>query len=366
MTKQRQKPGRKPAICQSIELPLPPRGRDADWSSEAGRDLERQRPMPISGHVCIRILVGLVDERRNLDTIASAVLDVLTMHRVIELDAVTDLALRWDRTCPAWPGADRGAANHATGNARRCRYAAADLSNPGRALGGSASRPPGRMRGNIMAKSKPKQGRPANRAAERRRTKGPPPRGAETPTSDALEPSPELGRGRGRPTKFRPEFVPIAAEMCRLGATDMDLATAFGVTTATIWHWKSAHAAFLSATSVGKEAADERIEASLYHRAHGYSYNTEKVFLGPGGQVIRAQVVEHVPPCPTSMRLWLTNRRPAEWRDSSSKELTGPGGGPIEVAVVTDKREIARRILFALAEAHLIEHDKATEGGGDE
>jgi hypothetical protein len=36
------------------------------------------------------------------------------------------------------------------------------------------------------------------------------------------------------------------------------------------------------------------------------------------------------------------------------------------VAVVTDKREIARRILFALAEAHLIEHDKATEGGGDE
>jgi hypothetical protein len=98
MTKERQKPGRKPAIRQSLALALPPRGRDAEWSSVAGQDLAGQRPVMITGHVRIRILVSLVAEQRNLDSIAGALLDLLSAHRVIDLDAVADLALRWDRT----------------------------------------------------------------------------------------------------------------------------------------------------------------------------------------------------------------------------------------------------------------------------
>jgi hypothetical protein len=39
-------------------------------------------------------------------------------------------------------------------------------------------------------------------------------------------------------------YAKIAAQMCKLGATDADLAAAFGVTTVTIWNWQSRYEEF--------------------------------------------------------------------------------------------------------------------------
>ena len=50
-------------------------------------------------------------------------------------------------------------------------------------------------------------------------------------------PEPKKNKG-GRPTKYAPVFAKIAEQMCKLGATDADLAAAFGVTTPTIWNWQ--------------------------------------------------------------------------------------------------------------------------------
>jgi hypothetical protein len=36
-----------------------------------------------------------------------------------------------------------------------------------------------------------------------------------------------------------------------------------------------------------------------------------------------------VPPDPGAAKLWLTNRRPEEWRDKTSTELTGKDGAAI-------------------------------------
>jgi hypothetical protein len=91
-----------------------------------------------------------------------------------------------------------------------------------------------------------------------------------------------------------------------------------------IWRWRSEYREFCNALKVGKGPADDRVERSLYQRAVGYSYSTEKIFHHQG-VITRAQYVEHVPPDPGAAKLWLTNRRSDEWRDKTSTELTGGG-----------------------------------------
>ena len=103
---------------------------------------------------------------------------------------------------------------------------------------------------------------------------------------------------------------------------DFDLAQEFGVTTDTIWRWRSKYPEFSDATLEGKEAFDKRAERSLALRAVGYSYHSEKVFQYEG-QIIRTQIVEHVPPDVNACRLWLMNRRPSEWRDRQEVKLDG-------------------------------------------
>jgi len=144
--------------------------------------------------------------------------------------------------------------------------------------------------------------------------------GLDVPTPSDLEAGDMGGPGAGRPEDYRPEYVAIARGMCRLGATDFDLAQEFGVTTATIWLWRSKHEEFLNATLEGKEAFDNRAERSLAMRAVGYSYHSEKVFQYEG-QIVRAEIVEHVPPDVNACRLWLMNRRPDKWRDKSEVKL---------------------------------------------
>ena len=124
----------------------------------------------------------------------------------------------------------------------------------------------------------------------------------------------------GRPDGYRPEYAAIAHAMCRLGATDFDLAQEFNCTTPTIWRWRSKHGEFFNATMAGREVFDDRVERALAMRAVGYSYHSEKVFQFEG-QVVRAQVVEHLPPDTNACRFWLMNRRPEQWREKQEVKL---------------------------------------------
>ncbi len=137
----------------------------------------------------------------------------------------------------------------------------------------------------------------------------------------------------GRPTDYRQEYADQAAKLCALGATDYELADFFGVDTRTIYRWKNVHEEFCQAVTCGKERADERVERALFNRAVGYTFESEKVF-NHQGEILRAATVEHVPPDPGAAKLWLTNRRPDQWRDKVQAELTGPNGGPVQIAAV--------------------------------
>lgn len=126
----------------------------------------------------------------------------------------------------------------------------------------------------------------------------------------------------GRPSPYKPEFPEQARKLCELGATDVELADFFEVSVVTIWAWQRRHEDFLKAIKVGKEQADDRTERSLFHRANGYTFESEKVFQFRG-QIVRAQTREHVPPDTTACIFWLKNRRPELWRDRQEQHHSG-------------------------------------------
>lgn len=118
----------------------------------------------------------------------------------------------------------------------------------------------------------------------------------------------------GRPSSYKPEFAAQAEKLCALGATDMELADFFEVDVRTIYRWKHDNDQFCQALKVGKDVLDDRVERSLYQRAVGYSFNSEKIFHFQG-VITRADTVEHVPPDTGAAMSWLKNRRGEQWRE---------------------------------------------------
>jgi hypothetical protein len=127
--------------------------------------------------------------------------------------------------------------------------------------------------------------------------------------------------GRGRPTKYKPEYVQIAKQLAKLGAIDADLADAFQVRISTIRLWMNIHPEFSEAIKAGKQAANKRVERSLYERANGYNYPAVKIFMPAGSkQPIVVHYGEHCPPDVGAAFIWLKNRDPDRWRDVQNVE----------------------------------------------
>lgn len=133
----------------------------------------------------------------------------------------------------------------------------------------------------------------------------------------------------GRPTKYRDKFPVQAEKLCKLGATDAEMADFFGVDERTIYRWKDEHDEFCQALTRGKILADAEIADSLFHRAKGYSHSAIK-FHVVNGTVVETPYTEHYPPDTPAATLWLKNRQPAKWRDRQDVNLSGEvslGGG---------------------------------------
>lgn len=138
---------------------------------------------------------------------------------------------------------------------------------------------------------------------------------------------------RGRPSAYEEKFAAQAEKLCALGATDQEIADFFEVDVRTIYRWKHDHDAFCQALKVGKEAADERVERSLYQRAIGYEQDEVKIFMPAGAaEPVYAPYRAKVAPDTTAAIFWLKNRRSKEWRDK--QEVEHSGGVKIERVVV--------------------------------
>jgi len=140
-----------------------------------------------------------------------------------------------------------------------------------------------------------------------------------------------------RPTKFKPEHIKQAEKLCRLGATDKEVADFLGVDVRTLYRWKGENDEFCQALKAGKEVADERVERSLYQMATGYEQDEVKIFMPANADApVYAPYRAMVAPSATAAIFWLKNRKPAEWRDKVETEHSGT----VQIGRVT--REIVR------------------------
>lgn len=126
----------------------------------------------------------------------------------------------------------------------------------------------------------------------------------------------------GRPPKYQVSFDDQAAKLCALGATNADLADFFSVSIRTIERWTAEHESFCRAVKESKETADQRVERSLYQRAVGYTFDSEKIMVAKG-EPVRLPIREHVAPDVTAQIFWLKNRRSGQWREKQEIEHTG-------------------------------------------
>lgn len=139
--------------------------------------------------------------------------------------------------------------------------------------------------------------------------------------AEGLKPEKHAG---GRPPSYQAAYVVQAEKLCKLGATDAEMADFFGVAQSTFYRWKNEYPEFSEALKTAKAEADERVERSLYHRAVGYTFDSEKVFQFQG-EIVRGKIKEHVPPDTTACIFWLKNRRSNDWRDIRQHEIGQPG-----------------------------------------
>jgi hypothetical protein len=133
---------------------------------------------------------------------------------------------------------------------------------------------------------------------------------------------------RGRPSKYKDEFVEQTRKLCKLGATDTEIADFFEVNVATLYRWKLDNADFCDALKSGKVEADERVERSLFSRAIGYEHDEVDIRV-VSGEIVQTPIRKYYPPDTTAGIFWLKNRRPAEWRDK--QEVEQSGGVTVEI-----------------------------------
>lgn len=129
-----------------------------------------------------------------------------------------------------------------------------------------------------------------------------------------------------RPSKFKDIFVSQAEKLCKLGATDIEVADFFEVDVRTVYRWKTENDAFCQALKAGKSESDDRVERSLFARATGYEHDEVDIRV-VGGEIVQTPIRKYYPPDTTACIFWLKNRKTEDWRDKV--EHAGDGGGPI-------------------------------------
>ncbi len=84
---------------------------------------------------------------------------------------------------------------------------------------------------------------------------------------------------------------------------------------------------FYDAVMRVRARADDAAEAAFFKRVIGFDFveSTERVESGgkDGEKVVSQQVEKHIPPDPGAALNWLKNRRPDDWREKKTVEITG-------------------------------------------
>lgn len=147
----------------------------------------------------------------------------------------------------------------------------------------------------------------------------------------------------GRPSKFTHSMIASVEKLCKLGATDKEIADFFGISESTLNEWKGTYPQFSESIKRGKIIADSIVSEKLFHRATGYHHDDVDIKMFEG-KIITTKLTKHYPPDTIAAIFWLKNRRPAEWRDKQEVDLKNTDGSLRPVQIIAVSQETVNEI----------------------
>jgi hypothetical protein len=157
----------------------------------------------------------------------------------------------------------------------------------------------------------------------------------------------------GRKSKYQLDYCEQVTKLCRLGATDQEIANFFKVNEDTINVWKKQYKEFFAAIKEGKIQADAEVADRLYMRAIGYEHNEDKIFIYEGRPII-VPTIKRYPPDTTAAIFWLKNRQPKLYREKQ------------ELDINKNLDNLSDEDLIKLAKAVINENKKTNKNEGEQ
>lgn len=140
----------------------------------------------------------------------------------------------------------------------------------------------------------------------------------------------KLPNKTGKPAHCRTELIRLLDEYTGGPGTVQELCRYLGITAYTFYEVQRTTPEFQQAVMRVRDRADDKVEASLYDRAIGYSYTeiSRKTGVGKEGQRIDEETVhdKELAPDVGAQMNWLKNRRPDKWREKVDVEVSGGAG----------------------------------------
>lgn len=136
------------------------------------------------------------------------------------------------------------------------------------------------------------------------------------------------------------------------GATDQELAEAFGASKRTILRWKNEHPSFAEAYQRGKDVADAKVKKALYQRAIGYEVIEKESTVdvdpktGESKPVRVKTITKQIAPDTMAIMYWLNNRSKGEFAQRQEVTL----GGEVKTSPMANLTEDELRKLARLGE----------------
>lgn len=137
-----------------------------------------------------------------------------------------------------------------------------------------------------------------------------------------------------------PEGRIVLEGLARDGLTDEQIAQKIGIVSSTLYEWKKKYRGISEAIKRGKEVIDRQVENALLKRALGYKYDEVTVENG----VETKRVTKEVVPDTTAQIFWLKNRKPEDWRDKQSVEVSGNINNPFKELTTEELKKIVKKL----------------------
>lgn len=140
--------------------------------------------------------------------------------------------------------------------------------------------------------------------------------------------APEIGTPSG---VYLPNEEALVRMLALKGATDTEIEEVCLLAPGTLAAWRKAYPSLDKNLAEGRAKPDANVLFAMYRNAVGYEYEEEQAVGGkePCVLTVKKKLLGQFP----AQKYWMENRQREAWKNRSTSEHTGEGGGPIGVKV---------------------------------